>query len=153
MKRVSPNFKFVSPPFFCHPPPVQKSALGRNLGTLLGRGSVEGPPVGSLPPRTQTISPGVRSLMRGQAAESPFAEPVPAVATPAKTQTTIPRWYLFAGDILLVALAFAVLFRNPKPSWKAELFAVIAVALGGLLGALAVGFKPVAESPFEPSEN
>jgi hypothetical protein len=137
---------------------VQKSALGRNLGTLLGRGSVEGPPVGSLPPRTQIIGPGVRSLMRGTQAESPFAEPVAATTSvtieKVKTQSaqTVPRWYLFAGDVLLVALALFVFFRNPKPTWKEELFAIIIVALGGVLGALAVGYNPASATPFQAEQ-
>ena len=110
----------------------------------MGRGSVAGPLVGSLPPKTQTIGPGVRSLIRGQHAEAALAEPTAAAPTQTE-KPTIPRWYLFAGDILLVALAMVVIFRHPRPGWKEEVFAIIAVALGGGLGVKAVLMQPPVE--------
>jgi hypothetical protein len=59
----------------------------------------------------------------------------------------IPRWYLFAGDVLLVGLALMTIFKSPRPvSWKRELFCGAIVALAAALAVIAVltgeGKKP-----------
>ena len=53
-----------------------------------------------------------------------------------------PRWYFFAADLLLVALALVLIYKGPGPlNWKGKLFCTIAVALGGCLGLIAVCMK------------
>lgn len=100
---------------------MAKQVLGRNLETLLGD-SVK---------RTEKtpVTTGVRTLLRG---------PDARVTMPAPAQATgLPRWYLFAADILLIAVATVVVYASPHPlSWPRMVFCVAA----GLLGAaLAVG--------------
>ncbi len=97
---------------------MAKQALGRNLGALLDGGSTAAPPL--------PAGSGVRTLMRGQA---PAAEARPS----------IPRWYLFGGDLLLTALALIIVCKSPRPvSVGREIFCGIAVALGACLGLLGI---------------
>lgn len=99
---------------------MPKQVLGRDLGALLGRNPKEGaPPVGA----------GVRSLMRGDSAPQPDVAPKPL----------IPRWYLFAGDVLLVALALITIYKSPHPlSWPRAVFCAALVILAALLAMLAL---------------
>jgi hypothetical protein len=107
---------------------MAKQGLGRDLGTLMGRDPKEA---------AAPVSAGVRSLMRGHNAPAPVA-PAATVA-PAAPKTLIPRWYLFAGDLLLVALALVTLYKSPHPlSWPRELFCVALVALAAVLAVLAL---------------
>ena len=101
---------------------MAKPALGRDLGKLMGRApndtgadSVGRPPLPGA---------GVRSLLQGQA-----AAPKPV----------IPRWYLFAGDALLIALALITAFVGPHPlSLAREVFCVATALLAALLAVFAV---------------
>jgi hypothetical protein len=99
---------------------MAKQSLGRDLGALMGAKPKEGAaPVGA----------GVRSLMRGHQAPAPGAAPKPV----------IPRWYLFAGDILLVALALLTIYKSPHPlSWPRELFCAALVTLAAVLAVIAL---------------
>jgi hypothetical protein len=104
---------------------MAKQGLGRDLGTLMGRAPKEG---------AAPVSAGVRSLMRGP---NPAAPSEPAAPKPA-----LPRWYLFAGDILLVALALLTLGLSPHPlSWQREFFCAALVILAAVLAVLAL-LKP-----------
>jgi hypothetical protein len=68
---------------------------------------------------------GIRSLIQGQA-----ASPVKPI---------VPRWYLFAGDALLIALALITVYRGPHPlSLGREIFCVATVLLAGLLAVIAI---------------
>ncbi len=87
------------------------------------------------------VGAGVRSLMRGNNAPAPAAPTVPsAPVAPAPTpKAGIPRWYLFAGDTLLVGLAVATIFKSPHPlSWQRELFCAALVMLAAVLAVLAL---------------
>jgi hypothetical protein len=108
--------------------PMAKQSLGRDLGALMGRNPKE---------TAASVSAGVRSLMRGH---NPLAAPAPIVpAAPAALKPVIPRWYLFVGDLLLVALALLTVYKSPHPlSWPRELFCVALVALAAVLAVLAL---------------
>ena len=99
---------------------MPKQSLGRDLDKLMGRQPKEGAaPVGA----------GVRSLMRGHAAPPAPVSPKPV----------IPRWYLFAGDVLLVALALVTIYKSPHPlRWPRELFCAALVILASVLAVSAL---------------
>jgi hypothetical protein len=109
---------------------MAKQGLGRNLGTLMAPSPKEAAaPVGA----------GVRSLMRGNnpPAAAP-SKPAEIVATPAP-KPAIPRWYLFAGDVLLVALALVTIYKSPHPlSWPRELFCAALVIVAAVLAVVAL---------------
>ena len=99
---------------------MAKQSLGRDLGALMG----DKPKEGAAP-----VSAGVRSLMRGHQVPAPGAAPKPA----------IPRWYLYAGDVLLVALALLTIYKSPHPlSWPRELFCAALVLLAAVLAVIAL---------------
>jgi hypothetical protein len=99
---------------------MAKQSLGRDLGALMGGK----PKKGAAP-----VSAGVRSLMRGHTAPAPAAAPKPG----------IPRWYLFAGDALLVALALLTIYKSPHPlPWPRALFCAVLVMLAALLAVIAL---------------
>ncbi len=103
---------------------MAKPVLGRDLGKLMGRAPNES---GALPAAGQPAAPGagVRSLMQGQPASAP--------------KRTVPRWYLFAGDALLVALAVVTVYKDPHPISPArEIFGVATVLLAALLAVVAI---------------
>jgi hypothetical protein len=85
----------------------------------------------------------VGSLLRGQR---------PHVPDTAR-KGALPRFYLFAGDILLVALALVIFYKSPRPvSWKTEVFCVTTVGLAAVLGVIAVSMregKPPDSGPFK----
>ena len=86
---------------------------------------------------------GVRSLIRGNRAKAA----VPEAGAKAPAKASIPRWYLFGGDLLLVALALLTAYKSPGPlSWKQMVFCVVVVAIGAGLGVFAIGAT-------EPSQN
>jgi hypothetical protein len=98
---------------------MPKPVLGRDLGTLLGPSPKEG---------ASPVSAGVRSLMGGNG-------PPPAAAP----KPLIPRWYLFAGDVLLVALALITAWMSHHPlSWQREVFCGALMILAALLAVLAL---------------
>jgi protein-S-isoprenylcysteine O-methyltransferase Ste14 len=67
--------------------------------------------------------------MHGHKPPSPEAPP----------NAVIPRWYLLAGDILLVALALLIVFKSPHPlSWQREVFCAALVMLAALLAVIAL---------------
>jgi hypothetical protein len=79
------------------------------------------------PPTGEPTPPGagVRSLIEGQ----PASEAKPS----------FPRWYLFAGDALLVALALITVYKGPHPlSPGREIFCVATVLLAALLAIIAI---------------
>jgi hypothetical protein len=89
------------------------------------------------------VGAGVRSLMRGHNPPAPVTAPVSSTpSTPsisAAPKPLIPRWYLFAGDVLLVALAVATIIKSPHPlSWPRELFCAGLVILAAVLAVLAL---------------
>lgn len=95
---------------------MAKPVLGRDLGKLMGRAPDE---------NAARPGAGVRSLMQGQT-ESP-------------SKPLIPRWYLFAGDALLTALALVTIYKSPHPlSTRREIFCVATVLLAALLAVVAV---------------
>jgi hypothetical protein len=108
--------------------PMAKQSLGRDLGTLMRPAPKEAAaPVGA----------GVRSLIRGNNAPPAAVPAVPAAAV--ATKPVIPRWYLFAGDLLLVALAVATIFKSPHPlSWQREVFCAALVILAAVLAVVAM---------------
>lgn len=118
---------------------MAKLVLGRNLGELLhDRAKKSGDPFA---PETAPIGSGVRSLMRGHApaAAAPASVPIQATASPSISKTGVPPWYLFAADILLTAIAMAVVLKSHHPlSWQRQLFCAAAVALGACLAVGAV---------------
>jgi hypothetical protein len=99
---------------------MAKQSLGRDLGALMGgKPKEDAAPVGE----------GVRSLMRGHQAPTPGPVPKPV----------IPRWYLFAGDVLLVALALLIIYKSPHPlSWARVLFCATLVILAAVLAVIAL---------------
>jgi hypothetical protein len=111
---------------------MAKQSLGRDLGTLMGRNPKQ---------EDAPVSMGVRSLMRGNNPRAPTPPVSPAVVVPAPAsapaqaapKAVVPRWYLLAGDVLLVVLALMTLYASPHPlSWQRELFcaALVMVAAG-----------------------
>ncbi len=108
---------------------MAKPVLGRDLGALLGRKPKQSAPTPPCAPGAAPAGAGVRSLMRGHGA------PAPETAR----KGAIPRWYLFAGDVLLVALALITIYKSPRPvSRGTELFCGATVALAAGLAVLAV---------------
>jgi hypothetical protein len=108
---------------------MAKPGLGRDLGALMGRNPKEG---------AAPVSAGVRSLMRGSNPPAPATAPVAPIA-PVAPKAVIPRWYLFAGDLLLVALAVVTIFKSPHPlSWERELFCSSLVILAAVLAVIAL---------------
>jgi hypothetical protein len=100
---------------------MSKQGLGRDLGALMGSAPKEG---------AAPISDGVRSLMRGH------NPPPPPVATP---KPVIPRWYLLAGDVLLVFLALVIACFSHHPlSWPRAFFCSALVILAAVLAVIAV---------------
>ncbi|HEY3864100.1 MAG TPA: hypothetical protein VGO59_19700 [Verrucomicrobiae bacterium] len=90
--------------------------------------------------KTAPVSEGVQSLMRGG-----------APAQPAPSKPAIPRWYLFAGDVLLVTLALITIYKSPGPlSWPREIFCAALVILAAALAIIALlpsgGGKPPGNS-------
>jgi hypothetical protein len=82
---------------------------------------------GALPAAGEPAPPGagVRSLMQGQAAPAP--------------KSSVPRWYLLAGDTLLAALALVTVYKGPRPlSLPREIFCVATVLLAALLAIIAI---------------
>jgi hypothetical protein len=99
---------------------MAKQSLGRDLGALMGGKPKEG---------AAPVSAGVRSLMSGH------KPPAPGVAT----RPAIPRWYLFAGDVLLVSLALLIIYKSPHPlSWPRALFCATLVLMAALLAVIAL---------------
>lgn len=103
-----------------------KSALGKNLGTLLNTGARHG-----------GVKPFVNpALLRGNGANAgASAQPAsvngskPAVGK--STQPTIPLWYFFAADVLLLQLALLLFWRNSGAmNWKQVVVPVGLVAMG-----------------------
>jgi len=110
---------------------MAKQGLGRNLGTLMAPSPKEAAaPVGA----------GVRSLMRGNnppTAATPVRAPEPAATVAPKP--AVPRWYLFAGDVLLVALALVTIYKSPHPlSWQREFFCAALVIVAAVLAVVAL---------------
>jgi hypothetical protein len=125
---------------------MPKQALGRDLGTLLGRDPKQSGSVQSDKPNPAPLGAGVRSLV-----QKPPPAPV-APRTPA-----IPRWYLLAGDVVLVGMALITILKSPRPlSLGAEIFSIATVLLAAILGIVAVlmpasgagaGISPNGEAP------
>ena len=113
---------------------MAKQTLGRDLGTLMGRNSKQ---------EDAPVSAGVRSLMRGHNPTVPGHPPAPAPAlveaAPVVPKPVVPRWYLLAGDVLLVALALMTLYKSPHPlSWQRVLFCSALVVLAAVLAVFAL---------------
>ena len=124
VQKTNDQKKIVSRTFFSQAGVMAKPVLGRDLGRLMGRAPDES---GALPAAAQTAPPGagVRSLMQGQTASA--------------LKTRVPRWYLFAGDTLLVALALITVYRGRHPlSLAREIFCVATVLLAALLAIIAI---------------
>jgi hypothetical protein len=103
---------------------MAKKGLGRDLGTLMG-----GQPKDGVAP----LGAGVDSLMRGHKAPAPRAAPDETL------KSAIPRWYLFAGDVLLVVLALLTIYKSPHPlSWQREVFCAALVMLAAGLAVVAI---------------
>jgi hypothetical protein len=82
---------------------------------------------GAIPAAGQPATPGagVRSLLQGQPASAP--------------KPSFPRWYLFAGDALLAALALVTVYKGRHPlSLGREIFCVATVLLAALLAIVAI---------------
>lgn len=83
------------------------------------------------------LSAGVKSLMQNQ----PVAAPQPA-------KHQIPRWYLFAGDTLLIAMALVIVYKSPSPlSIRREIFCVGLVVVAA---ALAIAALLMSEGEAQP---
>lgn len=100
------------------------------------------------PPESESSAgPGVRSLLSGRGREvspasEPAAAPVPvsdAEKKSASSELPFPLWYLFAADILLLLLAFFLVFKDPANlSWKRVALAVAVTVVGGILAVAGV---------------
>lgn len=114
---------------------MAKQSLGRDLGTLMGKPKDGAAPVGA----------GVRSLMRGNDAPKVVVQGQSNPPKPA-----IPRWYLFAGDVLLVALALLTVYKSPHPlSLGREVFCAVLVLLAAVLAVVAL-LMPDGKSSHRP---
>jgi len=106
---------------------VPKPVLGRKLGALLGNPPGAGPASRLPSPGDPPSGSGIRSLFRGHPPSSP------------RRRSRIPRWYLFAADLLLVAVALVVMSQRSRPlSGNENFFGVSAVVLGASLGLIAI---------------
>jgi hypothetical protein len=116
---------------------MSKQGLGNGLGALMGRASKqEAVPAEQPQPEAAPFGAGVRSLLRGN---NPEAIRAPTEAIPAPPKPALPRWYLFAGDVLLVTLALLTLGFSPHPlSWQRELFCTALVILAAVLAVAAL---------------
>jgi hypothetical protein len=119
---------------------MAKQSLGRDLGTLMGRNPKQ---------EDAPVSAGVRSLMRGHGSPAsvppaapvptPAPAPAPVEAAPDVPKPVVPRWYLLAGDVILVTLALMTLYKSPHPlSWQRELFCSALVVLAAVLAVVAL---------------
>ena len=107
---------------------MAKQSLGRNLGSLMG-----GKPKEGTAPAPPPVGAGVRSLMTGHKTPTPAATPNQA------SKPGLPRWYLFAGDVLLVALALLTIYESPHPlSWQREVYCAALVILAAVLAVIAL---------------
>ncbi len=123
---------------------MSKQGLGRGLGSLMG--SAAKGETGQAP-----VSLGVRTLMRETKPEPapleaapkpapvPAPTPAPLCAPVAEPRSIVPRWYLFAGDVLLVAMAIATVCLSPRPlSWQREVFCAALVVVAAILAVVAI---------------
>jgi hypothetical protein len=56
-----------------------------------------------------------------------------------RRRSLIPRWYLLAADLALMAAALVVMYKGPAQlSGNERLFGVLAVALGACLALIAL---------------
>jgi hypothetical protein len=118
---------------------MAKQVLGRNLEALLDDGAKAPVKDDPFAPEKAPVGSGVRSLMRGH--QPALSSPSATTPAPAR-RPVVPRWYLFAGDVLLAALALVVVCKSPHPlSWQRELFCAATVLLGGFLALGAVLLK------------
>jgi len=101
---------------------VPKPVIGRKLEALMGKGPGAGEAPRLLPEPDLPTGPGMRSLFRGHASDSP------------RRPARIPRWYLFAADLVLVATALLVMYKSPAPlTGNEKFFGAAAVVLGASL--------------------
>jgi len=78
-------------------------------------------------PEDGSSGPGMRSLFRG---DPPTSRP---------RRWSVPRWYLFGADLLLVAAALMVMSQSRAPlTGNEKFFGVAAVVLGASLGLIAI---------------
>jgi hypothetical protein len=109
---------------------MAKQSLGRNLGTLMGNKPKE---------EAAPLSAGLSSLVRGQKPPAPAPAPAAMPAPNDEPKPGVPRWYLLAGDVLLVSLALITLYTSPHPlSWQRELFCAALVILAAVLAVVAL---------------
>jgi hypothetical protein len=114
---------------------MQKPVLGRGLGNLLGGdkvvSSADSHALGA-PVPAKVPGHGVKSLLRGGAK---FDRACSTPTSEAPEKPLIPRFYLFAADILLVALALLLTFKSNSPlNWKETTFCIGAILVGGCCG-------------------
>lgn len=117
---------------------MPKPVLGRDLGSLLGRapGEKGDSKIDPKPPARTSAGAGVRSLIRGTRPEPP----VPSAPYEAAIEEAapLPIWYLFAGDVLLVALALLTVWLSPHPlSGPRIAFCMGTIGLAAALGVIA----------------
>ena len=133
---------------------MSKSALGRGLGQLMGDKkdpanppSVEAPSLEPASPASPppAAGPGVGSLLRGgrKPGKNVFAgtsaESDPGAEKPATPKPVLPPWYFYAADLLLIAFALMVVYKNPWPlKTGPAVLCMAVVALAGVLGAMGV---------------
>lgn len=90
-------------------------------------------PTPAQPEAQHAAGPGVSSLLKGKAEAPLESPPVPeplATAQPSR-ENGFPVWYLFLADLLLVALALVLVFRDPgSVTWGRVAFASVATLFG-----------------------
>ena len=109
----------VESPFKSQSEGVPKPVIGRKLEALMGKGPGAEEASRLLPEPDLATGAGMRSLFRGHEPNSP------------RRQTRIPRWYLFAADLVLVATALLIMYKSPAPlTGNEKFFGAAAVVLG-----------------------
>jgi hypothetical protein len=105
---------------------VPKPVIGRKLDTLMEKRPNRGAAPSVSSPEPRHCGHGMRSLINGT---SEVKE---------RRRMSVPRWYLFGADLLLVAVAVFVMYKHPGPFTSVEkVFGVVAIVIGAGLAVIA----------------
>ncbi|MCI0533769.1 MAG: hypothetical protein L0Z50_00930 [Verrucomicrobiales bacterium] len=115
---------------------MSKTVLGRNLGALLaGTKTAESTRAGQTPEsaNAEALGPGLRKLLKGVEGMSPESvDGFKEKGTTLSGLATVPAWYFFGADLLLLLLASFLVWPGVAGTGKMVL-AMISVIMGALL--------------------
>lgn len=104
--------------------PVIEKGLGKGLGKLMG-----GDPIANFPQQSNggaNLGRGVSTLLKPRA-ENGIED------------SSLPTWFFYGADLLLLFLSVAVAFASPKPLTNGTiLFCGLSIAFGAMLSIMGV---------------